>query len=104
MARATTDPRADTTGGPHVETMTAIVQDDYGSAPEDVLRIAEVARPTVGGNQVLVRVRAASIDRGTWHVMAGLPYPMRVAGFGLRRPKGLNPGRSVAGVVEAVES
>ena len=102
MARATTDPRADTTGGPDVETMTAIVQDDYGSAPEDVLRIAEVARPTVGDNHVLVRVRAASIDRGTWHVMAGLPYPIRVAGFGLRRPKGLNPGKSVAGVVEAV--
>ena len=102
MASATADPRADATGAAAVETMTAIVQHEYGSAPEDVLRIARVARPTVGGNDVLVHVRAASVDRGTWHVMAGLPYPIRVAGFGLRRPKGLNPGRSVAGVVEAV--
>ena len=85
-----------------VETMTAVVQDEYGSAPEDVLRIAEVARPGIGGDEVLLRVRAASVDRGTWHVMSGLPYPIRAAGFGLRRPKGLNPGRSAAGTVEAV--
>jgi NADPH:quinone reductase-like Zn-dependent oxidoreductase len=85
-----------------VEMMTAIVQDEYGSAPEEVLRVAEVARPTIGEDEVLLRVRAASVDRGTWHVMAGLPYPIRAAGFGLRRPKGLNPGRSVAGTVEAV--
>src|SRR5438552_16033045 len=82
--------------------MTAIVQDEYGSVPEQVLRLAEVARPTIGDGEVLLRVRAASVDRGTWHVMAGLPYPIRVAGFGVRRPKALNPGRSVAGVVEAV--
>ena len=49
-----------------------------------------------------MRVRAASVDRGTWHIMAGLPYPIRVAGFGLRKPKYLNPGRSLAGTVEAV--
>ena len=85
-----------------VGSMTAIVQDEYGSAPEQVLRVAEVARPAIGANEVLLRVRAASVDRGTWHVMAGLPYPIRAAGFGLRRPKGLNPGRSVAGTVEAV--
>jgi NADPH:quinone reductase-like Zn-dependent oxidoreductase len=84
------------------ETMKAIVQDDYGTAPEDVLRLAEIARPTIGDDEVLVRVRAASVDRGTWHVMAGLPYPIRLAGFGLRTPKGLNPGRSVAGTVESV--
>jgi len=82
--------------------MKAIVQDDYGTAPEDVLRLAEIARPTIGDDEILVRVRAASVDRGTWHVMAGLPYPIRVAGFGLRRPKALNPGRSVAGAVESV--
>ena len=82
--------------------MVAIVQEAYGSAPEDVLRIADIGRPKIGADEVLVRVVAASVDRGTWHVMAGLPYPIRVAGFGLRRPKGLNPGRSVAGVVEAV--
>ena len=82
--------------------MRAIVQDEYGAAAEDVLRLDEVGRPGIGGEDVLVRVRAASVDRGTWHVMAGLPYPIRVAGFGLRAPNALNPGRSVAGVVEAV--
>jgi len=82
--------------------MKAIVQDEYGAAPEDVLRLAEVPTPTIGDREVLVRVRAASVDRGTWHVMAGLPYPIRLAGFGLRRPKGPNPGRSLAGTVESV--
>jgi NADPH:quinone reductase-like Zn-dependent oxidoreductase len=82
--------------------MTAIVQDAYGAAPEDVLRVEEIGKPAVGADEVLVRVHAASIDRGTWHVMAGLPYPIRVAGFGLRRPKHRNPGRSLAGTVEAV--
>ena len=84
--------------------MAAIVHDEYGSAPEDVLRMARVGRPEIGAGEVLVRVRAASVDRGTWHIMAGLPYPIRVAGFGLRRPKHLNPGRSLAGTVEAVGS
>ena len=83
-------------------TMTAIVQDRYGPRPEDVLRLAEVDRATIGAGEVLVRVHAASVDRGTWHVMAGLPYPIRLAGFGLRRPKYANPGRSLAGTVEAV--
>ena len=58
--------------------------------------------PPSGDDEILVRVRAASVDRGTWHIMAGLPYPIRAAGFGLRRPKALNPGRSVAGTVAAV--
>jgi NADPH:quinone reductase-like Zn-dependent oxidoreductase len=82
-------------------TMTALVQSSYGSDPHQVLRIAEVPRPTVGDGEVLVRVRAASIDRGTWHLMAGLAYPMRLV-FGLRRPRFANPGRSLAGTVEAV--
>ena len=84
--------------------MAAIVQDEYGPDPEDVLRLARVGPPGIGAGEVLVRVRAASVDRGTWHIMAGLPYPIRVAGFGLRRPKHLNPGRSLAGTVEAVGS
>jgi NADPH:quinone reductase-like Zn-dependent oxidoreductase len=87
---------------PATDTMRAMVQDVYGSDPEQVLRLADVARPTIGDDEVLVHVRAASVDRGTWHVMAGLPYPIRLAGFGLRRPKYLNPGRSVAGTVESV--
>ena len=83
-------------------TMTAIVHREYGDAPEDVLRLEEVDEPTIGDDEVLVRVHAASVDRGTWHIMAGLPYPIRVAGFGLRRPKHLNPGRSLAGTVATV--
>jgi NADPH:quinone reductase-like Zn-dependent oxidoreductase len=82
--------------------MSSIVQDEYGPAPEDVLRLEQVATATIGPGEVLVRVRAASVDRGTWHVMAGLPYPIRAAGFGVRRPKHGNPGRSLAGTVEAV--
>jgi NADPH:quinone reductase-like Zn-dependent oxidoreductase len=83
-------------------TMRAVVQDRYGPAPEAVLRIAEIDRPTIAGAEVLVRVRASSVDRGTWHIMAGLPYPIRLAGFGLRRPKYTNPGRNLAGTVAAV--
>ncbi|MFF4350439.1 NAD(P)-dependent alcohol dehydrogenase [Streptomyces sp. NPDC001530] len=82
--------------------MKSIVQEQYGPAPEGVLRLAQIDKPTIQHDEVLVRVHAASVDRGTWHVMAGLPYPIRVAGFGLRRPKAANPGRSLAGTVEAV--
>jgi NADPH:quinone reductase-like Zn-dependent oxidoreductase len=85
-----------------VTTMKAIVQRSYGDAPEEVLAYGEVPRPTPGAGEVLVRVAAASIDRGTWHVMAGVPYVMRLAGFGVRAPKALNPGRCLAGTVEAV--
>ncbi len=83
-------------------TMHAIVQAEYGAAPEDVLRLADVATPTLADGEVLLRVHAASVDRGTWHIMAGLPYPIGAAGFGLRRPKALNPGRSVAATVASV--
>jgi NADPH:quinone reductase-like Zn-dependent oxidoreductase len=83
-------------------TMTAIVQDRYGSAPEGLFMLVETDRPVVGDGEVLVRVHAASVDRGTWHIMSGLPYPIRLAGFGLRRPKYANPGRNLAGTVEAV--
>ncbi len=82
-------------------TMKAIVQDAYGIAAEQVLRLDDVARPVIAADQVLVRVIAASVDRGTWHGMAGLPYPVRLAGFGLRAPKAINPGRSFAGIVES---
>ena len=89
-----------TTAG--AETMKAIVQDEYGTAPEEALRLEEIARPAMAADEILVRVHAASVDRGTWHLMTGLPYPVRLAGFGLRRPKALNPGRSLAGTVESV--
>ena len=82
--------------------MQAIVQRRYGTVPEDVLRLEQIARPAVKAGEVLVRVRAASVDRGTWHLMAGQPYLMRIAGFGLRAPKTAVPGWAVAGTVEAV--
>jgi NADPH:quinone reductase-like Zn-dependent oxidoreductase len=82
--------------------MMAIVQDGYGDAPESVLRFAAVPRPTIGDGEALVRVCAASLDRGTVHLMTGMPYLMRVMGFGFRAPKQPNPGRCVAGTVEAV--
>jgi NADPH:quinone reductase-like Zn-dependent oxidoreductase len=80
----------------------AIVQHEYGTDPEAVLHLAEIAKPTIAQDEVLVRVRAASVDRGTWHVMTGLPYLIRLVGFGLRAPKAPNPGRSLAGTIEAV--
>jgi len=85
-----------------VENMKAIIQDAYGTAPEAVLRLVEVARPAIGDDEILVRVAAAGVDRGTWHVMTGLPYAMRLAGFGLRTPNAPNPGRGLAGTVESV--
>src|SRR3954470_23538878 len=102
-ARTTwTTSQATPAGTADASTMTAIVHDRYGPLPEDVLRLAEIDRPMADDGQVLVRVHAASVDRGTWHIMSGLPYPIRIAGFGLRRPKYANPGRSLAGTVEAV--
>jgi NADPH:quinone reductase-like Zn-dependent oxidoreductase len=81
-------------------TMKAIVQDTYGSA--DVLELREIDKPEIGDDEVLVRVHAAGVDRGVWHVMTGLPYPIRLAGYGLRAPKTAVPGADIAGVVEAV--
>ncbi|MGY1743446.1 MULTISPECIES: NAD(P)-dependent alcohol dehydrogenase [unclassified Blastococcus] len=84
------------------EPMRSVVQERWGREPEDVLAVAEVGRPAIGDGEVLVRVRAASVDRGTWHAMAGEPYAIRLAGFGVRRPRAANPGRSLAGTVVAV--
>jgi NADPH:quinone reductase-like Zn-dependent oxidoreductase len=81
-------------------TMKAVVRDAYGSA--DLLEVREVEQPTIADGEVLVRVRAAGLDRGAWHVMTGRPYLMRVAGFGVRRPKNPGLGTELAGVVEAV--
>lgn len=81
--------------------MRAVVHTRYGPVAGDVLRCATVSRPTPDDDSVLVRVRASSIDRGTWHIMAGLPYPIRFAGFGISQPTHLNPGRCIAGTVTA---
>jgi NADPH:quinone reductase-like Zn-dependent oxidoreductase len=83
-------------------TMRAVTQDRYGG-PE-VLELREVARPVPGHGEVLVRVHAAGLDRGVWHVMTGLPYLIRlvVPMLGLRRPKVPALGMDLAGRVEAV--
>jgi NADPH:quinone reductase-like Zn-dependent oxidoreductase len=86
------------------ETMRAVVQRRYGTRARDVMRLERTARPAVAANEVLVRVHAAGVDRGTWHVMAGQPYLMRVLGFGFRGPKNQVPGMDVAGTVAAVGS
>lgn len=80
-------------------TMKAIVQDRYGSA--DVLELRDIDKPGIGVDEVLVRVRAAGVHAGDWHLMAGLPYLVRM-GFGLRAPKQAVRGTDVAGTVEAV--
>jgi len=80
--------------------MKAVVRDAYGSV--DVLRLGEVDRPVAGESEVLVRAHAAGVDQGVWHLMAGMPYVMRLAGFGIRAPKNPLLGYDVAGRVEAV--
>ena len=83
-------------------TMQAITQDHYGEAG-DVLRLEEIARPAIGDEDVLLRVHAAGVDQGVWHLMTGLPYPVRLA-CGIRAPKTRVRGREVAGRVEATGS
>ena len=80
--------------------MRAAVRREYGEA--DVVHVEEVGRPAIAANEVLVRVYAAGVDRGVWHVMTGLPYLFRAAGIGVRAPKELSLGLDLAGVVEAV--
>lgn len=79
------------------ETMKAIVQTEYGSVPEGVLRLAEIDRPVIGDHEVLVRVRAAGVDRGTWHLMTGLPKLMRIMGFRVPPAQGPQPGPEPGG-------
>lgn len=79
--------------------MMAVTQDRYGDA--EVLRFTQIRRPTITAREVLVRVRAAGVDRGTEHVMTGRPLASRLA-FGVRRPRNPVPGRDVAGTVTAV--
>lgn len=80
--------------------MKAIVQDRYGSA--DVLTLSNIDKPVLKENEVLVQVHAAGVDPGVWHLMTGMPYLVRVMGYGLRAPKHRVRGRALAGRVEAV--
>jgi NADPH:quinone reductase-like Zn-dependent oxidoreductase len=78
----------------------AITSHRYG--PPDILRLEEVDQPVANDGEVLVRVRAASVNPRDWHFLRGLPYIVRP--FGLRRPKSGVLGSDVAGQVEAVGS
>ena len=80
--------------------MKAIVQDRYG--PADVLELRDVDPPEIGDGEVLVRVRAAGVDPGVWHLMTGFPYLVRIFGYGFRAPKNPVRGSDIAGVVERV--
>jgi NADPH:quinone reductase-like Zn-dependent oxidoreductase len=80
--------------------MKAVVQDRYGSA--DALDLAAVDQPAPEDDELLVRVHAAGVDAGAWHLMTGLPYLIRLAGYGLRKPRQRIRGRELAGRVEAV--
>ena len=79
--------------------MRAIVYHRYGSP--DVLRCEEIEKPTAGDNEVLIKVRAASVNPYDWHFMRGTPYLLRMMA-GLRKPKATRLGADVAGQVEAV--
>jgi len=83
-----------------VRTMKAIVQSEYGSP--DVLHLAEVDRPLVPDDGVLVKVHAASVDAGVWHLMRGTPFLIRLMYGGLRKPKYTILGSAIAGRVAAV--
>lgn len=78
--------------------MRAIVQRRYGSL--DDLELQEVPRPSMGDDEVLVRVRAASVNPDVWHMVRGRPWVLRVMGGGFVRPKNPIPGTDMAGVVE----
>lgn len=80
--------------------MKAIVQERYGS-PDD-LELRDVDRPMVGDDEVLVRVRAASLHPDVWHVISGWPWVLRLMGSGLSKPKNPIPGTDMAGIVESV--
>ena len=84
------------TGG---DTMKAVVYCDYG--PPDVLKLETIAKPVPNDTQVLVKVRAASVNPFDWHFMRGEPYIMRL-GNGLRKPASTRLGVDFSGTVEAV--
>src|SRR5262245_8932020 len=80
--------------------MKAIVYHEYGTA--DVLHLEQTQKPVPNDTQVLIKVRAASVNPLDWHYMRGTPYIMRIAGAGLTKPKDSRIGADLAGVVEPV--
>src|SRR3970040_106458 len=81
--------------------MKAIVQHAYGS-PDRVLELRETAKPAVKDDDVLVRVRAASMHPDVWHVVEGLPYVLRLMGNGVAKPERIVPGTDLAGGGESI--
>jgi NADPH:quinone reductase-like Zn-dependent oxidoreductase len=81
-------------------TMRAVIQDGYG-APERVLRLEDIKVPSIGADDVLIRMRATSVNTPDWATVTGVPYILRL-GSGLRRPKRPVRGSDIAGVVQAV--
>lgn len=79
--------------------MKAIIQDRYGPAAR--LELRDVPRPSPGDEEVMVRVRAASLHPDVWHVVTGRPWVLRLMGAGLTRPKQPIPGTDLAGIVKA---
>ena len=80
--------------------MKAIARDTYGST--DVLELRDIDKRELGDDEVLVHVHATGVGRDVWHVLTGLPYPIRIAGYGFRAPKNPVIGSDMAGVVEAL--
>lgn len=80
--------------------MKAVVRQKYGSP--DVLELKEVEKPTPDDGQVLVKVRAASVNAYDWHMLRAKPFLVRISGAGLLRPKNKMLGADIAGQVEAV--
>ncbi len=79
--------------------MKAIVHCDYGVAN---LKLEEIEKPTPADDQILVRVRAASVNPYDWHFVEGTPKIIRLMGIGLRKPKEIRLGVDFAGTVETV--
>jgi NADPH:quinone reductase-like Zn-dependent oxidoreductase len=80
--------------------MKAIVYTKYG--PPDVLQLKELAKPTAKDDEVLIRVHAASANAFDWRILRAEPFFVRLAGFGLLRPKNKILGADIAGRVDAV--
>src|SRR6266851_6840189 len=92
--------RRSTTVPVNPPTMRAVIQDGYG-APERVLRLEDIKVPSIGADDVLIRMRATSVNTPDWATVTGVPYILRL-GSGLRRPRRPVRGSDVAGVVETV--
>src|SRR5918994_238930 len=90
--------RCNHSSGKEENSMKAMVRAKYG--PPDVLELRDIDLPECADDEVLVRGRAAGVGRDVWHVMTGLPYPIRLAGYGFRAPKNPVIGSDVGGGVE----